>query len=371
MKEIPRPNKYVEQLIPYQPTASRDAAISDMSGRVLKLDWNESTRPPSRRVLESILAQLSRNHLNLYPDIEARELKQALSNYVGLDVDHILVTNGSDDALQLIVRTFIEPGKKIVVPMPTYSHFLVFAQAAGAHIHEIHYQDPFVADWDKLHEAGKDAKMYYMPSPSNPTGVMYTFPELANLAKTQPQTIFLIDEAYFEFSSKTASNLVDTWPNIIVTRTFSKAFGMAGLRIGYILAHPEVIKLLEKLHNPKSVTTLGQAAALGALQDIEYTQKYVQEVNQAKEFVVEALQDMGLEVRSTPANYIMIRHSHPDELVMALERHQCFVRNRSHLPGLEGWIRVTVGGLPEMTEFIKRLGLALEEIKTLQKANKL
>ena len=364
-KTFPIPNPFIESLEPYKPVTSREIALKDSERKVLKLDWNESTRPPSPEVTKSILAQLSRNHMNLYPDITARELRDKLSKYTGQSPDHILVTNGSDDALKLIINTYVKPGGKVIVPVPTYSHFLVFAQAQGGDILEIEYDDPFVVQWEKLFETTSlNPELYYLPSPSNPTGILYLFPQVARLAELAPQSIILVDEAYFEFSQKSVVELVNSWPNIVVTRTFSKAFGMAGLRIGYVIGHPHVIEDLSRLHNPKSVNTISQAAAIGALKDIEYTMRYVESVNEAKEFLLKELDKLGVEAKGTPANYVMIKVPRASEVVQALAKRKCFVRDRSSLPGLKDWFRVTVGPKEDMEEFLARFKDVLRELNS-------
>ncbi len=357
---IPKPNKAVQTLSPYDPANTRDASLRKTYPVPLKLDWNESTRPPSPNVVQAIRNHLSKNHLNLYPDIAVKRLRMAISRYTGLGADHILVTNGSDSALELIVRTFMDPGSVVGVPVPTYSHFVVFSRGAGLQIREIMYQDPFQVDWNALRAALNDGvSMLYLPSPSNPTGIVYHGELVKRMARRFENVIFLLDEAYFEFSGTTCAHLVDTYPNIIVTRTFSKAFGMAGLRVGYVLAHPEVVATLSKLHNPKSVASLNQAAAVGALEDVEYMSTYVKRVRAAREWTVDQLLKMGIDARTTHANYILFHVDNPHDFVRGLHDLNCFVRDRSSMPGMDGWIRVTVGTMDDMRQFVNRVAVVL------------
>lgn len=359
---IPEPNKTVKTLRPYDPANTREAAISKTTPVPLKLDWNESTRPPSPNAMKSVEKLIKQNHLNLYPDIETKRLRQSLSGYVGLSKEHILVTNGSDSALELIVRTFMDPGEVVGVPVPTYSHFVVFSKGAGLEVREIPYKDPFQVDWQRLEQALNDGvSMLYLPSPSNPTGIVYHEELVKGMAERFKNVIFLLDEAYFEFSGVSCAGLVDSYPNIIVTRTFSKAFGMAGFRVGYLLAHPKVIKHLSKLHNPKSVATLNQAAAVGALEDVEYMKTYVREVREAREWTVSELRKLGIEARSTHANYILFHVDDPKAFDAALNKLNCFVRDRSSMHGLAGWIRVTVGPIEDMQVFISRVAMVLSQ----------
>ena len=364
---IPKPNKVIGKLSPYDPANTREKAISGAGLRPLKLDWNESTRPPAPNVTLAIEKHLRTNHLNLYPDIEVKHLRSALADYTGLSMDHILVTNGSDSALELIVRTFPNPGSTVGVPMPTYSHFVVFAKGADLKIREIMYRDPFEVDEAALVRAlDEGVAMMYLPSPSNPTGIVYEPQMVKRLALKYPKTIFLLDEAYFEFSGITSARLVDEYPNIIVTRTFSKAFALAGMRVGYLLAHPSVVKDLSKLHNPKSVATINQAAAVGALEGVNYTKAYVDKVKRAREWTVRRLNQLGIEAKSTHANYLLFKVERPKEFAAALYNLNCFVRDRSSMPGMQGWIRVTVGPMEDMKEFIDRVAMVQSSLSEEQ-----
>jgi len=353
---IPKPNKVVQALLPYDPANTRDATINGIGKRPLKLDWNESTRPPAPGVIKAVKEVLDKNHMNLYPDIEVKELRHALSGYTGLSKEHILVTNGSDSSLELIVRTFFDPGEVVGIPVPTYSHFIVFAKGTGLKIREIPYENPFQVDWKALEQAlHEGVSMLYLPSPSNPTGIVYHSELVRGMAEEFPNVIFLLDEAYFEFSGQTCAKLVDEYPNIIVTRTFSKAFGMAGFRVGYLLAHPKVVEHLSKIHNPKSVATLNQAAATAALQDVKYMRDYVVKVRAAREWTVSQLRKLGIEAMTTHANYLLFRVENPKAFDSALHAQNCFVRDRSSMPGMAGWIRVTVGPKDDMAEFVNRV----------------
>ncbi|MBM4320583.1 MAG: histidinol-phosphate aminotransferase family protein, partial [Deltaproteobacteria bacterium] len=240
----------VQEVRPYEAVSSLDQILSRPGQQPLKLDWNESTIPPSPRVIERILAFLQNSHhLNWYPDLNARKLVTALAGYTGRSEEQILVTNGSDDALDLICKTYLDAGERVLLPYPTYTHFLVHAGARGVYFDPVTYDDPFCGQPERLINAltGR-TKLVYLVNPNNPTGVLFHPEEIAHLLQQAPRTLFVVDEAYYEFCGVTAAQMVDHFPNLVVTRTFSKSFGIAGLRVGYVLAHREVIQELRRLH---------------------------------------------------------------------------------------------------------------------------
>jgi histidinol-phosphate aminotransferase len=194
-------------------------------------------------VIERIQAFLGNtHHLNWYPDQRAAELTEKLAGYTGQPLDRILVTSGSDAALDILCQTFLDADDEVVVPSPTYTHFLTYAEARGAHVHQIFGANPFELDLQSVLDAlNYRTKMVYLVSPNNPTGVVWPASVVARIARQVPQALVIVDEAYFEFCGKTAVELVERYSNVVVTRTFSKSFGIAGLRVGYMLATERVI----------------------------------------------------------------------------------------------------------------------------------
>ena len=168
-------------------------------------------------------------------------------------------------------------------------------------------------------------------------------------------TLFIVDEAYHEFCGVTVAPLVERLPNLVVTRTFSKCFGIAGLRVGYVMACEAVLANLKKVHNPKSVNTLGQLAALAALSDRPFRDRYIQQVTEAREQLTSDLIARGACARATPANFVLVAVANPKRLVARLESEAVFVRDRSHLKGFEGYVRITVGTPEQMRDLITRL----------------
>lgn len=354
----PVPSRNVRGLTPYDAVSSLDKMRTVHSDcPPLKLDWNESTIPPSPHVTRAIVEFLEDSHpLNWYPDLKAQALRKAIGRYTGVPVEGILVTNGSDAALDLVCRTYLDPGDEVVVASPTYGHFLVFARASGAVPVEVHAANPFAVPTGALLERLRTTtRLLYLASPNNPTGVVTPAEDVARICRAFPGTLVVADEAYHEFCGETCAPLVRTLPNLVVTRTFSKCFSIAGLRVGYLLSGEDVMRELLKLHNPKSVNALGQVAALAALEDREFREAYVAEVRAAREALVAALRDRGADARSTRANFVLVRVADPGGLVQALESAGVFVRDRSHIRGFEGYVRITVGTRAQMEEVVRRM----------------
>jgi histidinol-phosphate aminotransferase len=362
----PSPNRVIGQLNPYEATSSRDLIEEKPEQIPLKLDWNESTQRPSPRVKRAIISYLEgENHLNWYSHLNSENLIAPLSEHYALPSTQILVTNGSDEGLHMLCATYLEMGDRVVYAAPTYQHFLVFAQQEGAQLEPYFNRDPFTSEIEGIIDRVLEAptKICYLVSPNNPTGVIYCAKDIARFLESAPETLVIIDEAYAEFSEQTCAELLYTYSNLVITRTFSKAYGLAGSRVGYLMAHPIVIRDLKRIFNPKSVNALAQIAAIEALDDQPYLKAFVDEVRLAQMMCIQALEERGIKARSTPANFFMLRSPHPDLLVDALVEEDVYVRNRDHLPGLKGYIRVSVGTRDQMIEFIRRLDLALERLE--------
>ncbi len=256
----------------------------------------------------------------------------------------------------------LDPGDQVLVASPTYEHFLVFARSRGAEIVEHFGADPFATDTEGLLQRVRRLRprILYLVNPNNPTGVVYPPDEVAALLAASPETLVIVDEAYSEFAGVTATRLLDTYSNLVVTRTFSKAYGLAGLRVGYAMAHPAIIADLRRLASPKSVNALAQVAAMAALEDQEYLRWYLAEVDAAKRLMAEWCSDRELHFKITPANYVMIRFDQAPWVVQLLQEAGVYVRDRSHMTQLHGYVRFSVGTVEQTREVLERLGAVLD-----------
>ena len=359
---------FIENLEPYSPISSRDKIVSGLANcdlPPLKLDWNESTLPPSVAVKNAIINALACNDnlLNWYPELSSKELRRKLAAYSGRAMEEILVTNGSDDALDLICKVFLDPKDEVVVPYPTYTHFLTYIHTRGAVVKKVETPDPFKPDIASVLENVTPAtKMIYIVNPNNPTGVLLSKQQIATLCSIASHCVVIVDEAYYEFAGETVLDLIDTYPNLIVTRTFSKAWALAGLRVGYLLTNLSLIAQLSKVLNPKSVSVLAQIAATAALDDKQYMEKYVADVKNSKLAMLDFFRKRGITAFDSRANYIMVQHPRLPKLLEEMEHENIFVRDRSSFKMLPGFFRVTLGDHLQTEDFLSRMAKVLERV---------
>lgn len=357
----------IKDLKPYDPVSSLPRILADPERVHFKLDWNESTIPPSPNVRKAVMQFLDNElSLNYYPQLFSPDLRLRLQSHVGYPKDHILVTNGSDDALELICKTYLNPGDRVLSPYPTYTHALLFAQSRGAIIDKVIFEDTFAGTVEEILAALTErTKLIYLVNPNNPTGQMFTEEEMVRIAQAAPQAVILIDEAYHEFSHQTLVGLVGRYRNVVVTRTFSKLWGLAALRIGYLVAQPPLISQLCRLHNPKSVNQIAQVAAAAALEDREYYEKYLEEVDASKELFERWCAKRGIGFHNTPASYVMVKVDRVKEVVDALADEGVYVRDRSSFPSLAGYFRLNLGTVEQTQEVLHRFEKVLKNLELL------
>ncbi len=327
-----------------------------------KLDWNESTIPPSPEVFKALQRFLADGDtMHWYPPFPCDgELLRRITEYTSCRPDNILITNGSDDALSLACQTYLDPGDEVVAPFPTYRHFLQFAELAGARVGLIRKEDPFSVSLQDVESgiAGR-TKIVYLANPNNPTGILFEPAQISRMASRHLQVLFLVDEAYYEFSGFSCTPFLKNTPNIMVTRSFSKCFGLAALRLGYVLASTGIIRDLLRVHNPKSTNIMAQIAAAAALGDLDYYHDYVAEVGRAAAMTKRFCDEHGILCRLTHANFVLMTIDHPERTVAKLRSAGVHVRNRSsQLPGM---IRLTVGTSKQMEDVLLRLKAVVKE----------
>ncbi|MSP71890.1 MAG: histidinol-phosphate aminotransferase family protein [Myxococcales bacterium] len=353
----------IREVKPYLATSSLEAIHGRPDQVPLKLDWNESTVPPSPKVISAITAFLGQeHHLNWYPVLNSTNLIEKLERFHGLSGDRLLITNGSDDALDTICTTYLDPGDTVLVPSPTYTHFLVFAQKRSANIVPVYGEDAFGPNLEGIIDAAVRLRprLLYLVNPNNPTGVIYSPDEVSAIAAACPETLVICDEAYSEFAGVSAIGLLEAHPNLIITRTFSKAYGIAGLRIGYAMGAPEVIRDLRRVFNPKSVNVLAQIGAMAALEDQEYLNWYLGEVKASKALIEAYFQRRALDCRITPANYFLVHFDQAPWVVKRLQEEGVYVRDRSGLNQLAGYVRFSIGTTDQTRDLLKRLDQILD-----------
>lgn len=348
MKQEYNSNKFVRTLQPY--TLSVHKVWEDLSNKnILKLDWNESVISPSPKVANALKTLFDeQTRLNWYPDTLNFDLIESLARYTRLPKEYIQYFGGSDAAHEYIIRALINPGDTIVILSPNYDNFRVHALAQGANVVNIDFynEDSISIDYliSKLQKISPN--LIYLSNPNNPTGVIFSYSEIFKITTSYPSGTFLIDEAYIEFNGISSIELVLNNPNLIISRTFSKAFGLASLRIGYIAADPNILELINRIRNPKLISLPAQISAIAALDDIDYMNSYVKIVNEALEFFTKGIIELGLYYKPGGGNFILLKFEsefNKESCLNYLEERSVYIRNLKHLKGMNTFARVTIG----------------------------
>lgn len=352
-------NNYIKNLRSY-PVISHKAWELPNSQEVLKLDWNEATVPPSPKVREQIEVFLSNGQLNWYPDINNEKLIKAIAEYSQVEPKNLQYFASSDALHEYIIGTFIKPRDSVTIISPTYDNFRASAESRGALVNYYKLREPFdfcQTNFSK-HLEQFNPRIVYLCNPNNPTGTIYEISVIEKLVNFFPKILFIIDEAYYEFTNRSARNIAVKHHNVIVSRTFSKAFALAGFRIGYAISSVENIQYLNKIRNPKNITTLSQIAAMAALNDLSYTKTYVEEVLQTKQWLcnkLEKMKDSYFDIFKGGGNFILFKMSPKikNRIILYLQNKNIFVRDYSHVEGMDGYIRLTIGTKEQMNRFVE------------------
>lgn len=316
------------------------------------LDFNERTLPPSSKVLKAVYDLLKANKLQLYPEYGDLEVK--LAQYVGANANQIMITNGSDQGIDLVFRTFTKEEDTVIIPTPSFAMFYQSAQIVGNKILRPLYTKENLSFplEELLGMINKSVKLIVICNPNNPTGTSVSIDNIEEIAKKAPVAIILVDEAYFEFSKITAVPLIKKYPNIIVTRTLSKAFGLPSLRVGYIIASSRYINELVKVRSPFDVNMVAFAASLAAFDNLKYVKRYTNEVmNQAKPIVKEFFTKYSITFYPSAGNFLLYKPVRKQEEKI-LRENGILVRRQDKV-NIENTLRLTIGTVKQMKSFIK------------------
>ena len=342
-------SKLLKDIKPYNVS---DSAKLDYKEKLnyLKLDWNETTIKTSDKVIKSVTDFILSGQLNYYPDVLAKDLKTSLRKYT--DNKNVEVFNGSDSALKYIFDVFLDSGDKVLVTEPTYTQIVPFIKINGGFVESYVPSNIFDIDMKEFEQHCNDKKIIYIVNPNNPTGYQYNYSDVEKLVKKFNNTLFVIDEAYHEFAGSTLVDLTKDYDNVVVTRTFSKAFGLAGIRLGYVVSDEKNIDSINKIRNSKEVNTIAQLAGVTALNDINYMLDYVEEVNEAKLYFSSELDKMNYDYEIGNANFMLVKVKNPKSFITHLKNNKILIRDRSFLVGLKGYVRFTIGTIEDMKKVI-------------------
>ena len=320
---------------------------------VLQLGSNENPYPPSEEVKKEYERAIAK--INRYPNPDYSDLKNSLAEYIGTDVEQIAVSNGASELLRTVCDMVIDTMDPVAIPVPSYTLYAIFAMLRDASISFVEFPRYEV----KAHKIiEKRAKLTFLCSPNNPTGNTVQRNEIKKMLKSSDGLV-VVDEAYSEFSGKTVVDLVEKFDNLVVIRSFSKFFGLAGLRLGYAVGNSELIEAFEKVRLPFSISNVAYRTAIAALRSIEYYMEVRNKIIQERRRLFKRLKKFSfLEPYPTEANFILVRIKKEKDICGELERRGIIIRNVTGLllSGLHA--RITVG----IKEENDRLLAVLEEI---------
>jgi len=361
MKRLVHPG--IETLKPYPPGKPIEELERELGIKgPIKLASNENPLGPSPKALEVIKACLY--GLNRYPDGSAYYLKDALANHFGIAPEQIVVGNGSNEIIELAIRTFLAPGELAIQPYPTFLVYEKMVKAQGGSMVSVPLEN-FRLDMEGIKAHIKDdVKLVFLNNPNNPTGTHITHHELVNFLEEIPEDLLVIlDEAYIEFAQDPniakGINLLERFENLVVLRTFSKLYGLAGLRIGYGFLSRRLADYINRVRQPFNVNTLAQKAATAALKDYAFVANTLKLVREEKAFLYRALEELGLRYIPSQTNFFLIEVGDGEEVYKAMLKQGVIVRSMKAF-GLESYIRISVGLREENVRFLDALRRVLK-----------
>jgi len=358
---------YVRSIAPYQPgkpiaELAREMGIDE--AKIVKLASNENPRgigPRTRAAIEAAIADIAR-----YPDGNGFELKQALAKRYGVDMASLVLGNGSNDVLELVALAFLGPGRAAVYSQHCFAVYPLATQARGARSIVVPAKD-YGHDLEAMARAIDDETyVAWIANPNNPTGTFVKAEGIEAFLRRVPERVLVVlDEAYNEYLphelKADSARWVKRHPNLVVTRTFSKAYGLAGLRVGYALAHPSVADVMNRVRQPFNVNSMALAAAAAALDDMEFVARSYAENLQGMRQLEEGSTSLGLEFIPSHGNFITVRVGKASEIYKRLLRRGVIVRPVGGGYGLPEHLRVTVGTAQENDRFLGALAASLKD----------
>ncbi len=345
-------NKKTNELSPYVVSERKLKDEDDW----LILDWNESTFRIDEALKESLIEFVKNGQLNLYGDVDCRLLKNTLHKTLGVDESWVLFFNGSDSALNICFEAILEIGDQVLALEPEYSQVDTFIKMKGGIKSSLLLSTIKKPTVDELNLYLKGKRIFYFSNPNNPVGFCFTKVEIELLLKQNPSVMFFVDEAYYEFSDTSVVDLVSQYSNLIIFRTFSKAFGLAGIRLGYIITNVINNSLISKVRNGKEVSSIAQLSAIRVLENYNVVKERIREVVNTREwFFKELLEIPGYKVFPSLGNFLLIRHESCTKIISVLREHRILVRDRSSMHLLNNCFRITIGTRLEMERVLNVL----------------
>jgi histidinol-phosphate aminotransferase len=328
----------------------------------LRLDLNENTTGCSPRVLAKIRS-LSGKQLALYTPRD--EAEKRIADFLELQPDQVLLTNGADEGIDLICRSYLGPQDEMIIVLPAFSMYQIFCQTAGARLVPVPGGPDFTFPLQEVMQAiTPRTRMIVITNPNNPTGSVTPRSAILEVLRAAPDAAVLVDEAYFDFCGETVIDQIGKIPNLFIARTFSKAYGLAGVRLGVVAGGAEQMTVLRRVASPFNVNVLAIECMAEALDDREFMQAYVKQVCSTREWLRQALQAMGLKCWPSQANFVLVSFGSVRPAVLeALRQRGISLRNR---PDCDGCVRITIGTQAEMEQVVAALKEALAQTAPAQ-----
>ena len=335
--------------------------LGDRSG--LRLDFNENTVGASPNCLRR-LRELTVEDLARYPSREPVE--REVASFLGLRPPEVLLTNGVDEGIRLLCETYLEADDEVVVVAPTFAMYEICALATGARVVAVPAEKNFAFPLEGILDAiGPRTRIIAIANPNNPTGTSASAEALLQIARAAPQAVLLLDEAYYEFYGETLMTAVPNVPNLFVARTFSKAYGLAGLRVGVLVGPEAQMRWVRRACSPYNVNAVALAVLPVALADKEYVSQYVAETRHSREQLQGALREGGIPYFESHGNFVLANlGSSCKEFVRGMSQRGILVRDRSSDPSCEGHVRITVGVEAHTDRLLAALREILPELKS-------
>lgn len=349
------------RFLPRPDVAMREGYHSPQLDVEVRLNTNESPLPPPQGFLDDLAAAVGDVAWHRYPDRAAWDLRTALARFHGVQPEQVFVANGSNEVLQTLTLTYAGPGRSVAVFEPTYAMHSQIARVAGSEVVVGQRAADLRTDLDEVRRVlGLGPAITYLCSPNNPTGLIES-PETVRAVLDEVPGLLVVDEAYAQFAPRSALDLVDEDTPLVVTRTFSKTWSMAGARLGYLVAPTWVVAELEKVVLPYHLDALKQVAGRLALRHVDAMDRRVAQLVEERGRLMAALGDLPIEVWPSSANFVLFRPTERDGSAVwqSMVDQSVLVRDCATWPGLDGCLRVTIGTPDEDDRFLDALRKAL------------
>lgn len=358
-------NQFVCDLVAYEPGKPIEETARELGldpETIVKLASNENPLGPAPAAIEAMKSEAAGVHI--YPDGGGYKLRQALADHHGLGLENVVLGNGSNEIIELLCHCFLNPKAELIAAEHAFVVYKLMATLFGAKYVEVADPD-FIHDLEGMADAiTEDTRLVFIANPNNPTGTMVNQEALDRFMDRLPDhVVAVLDEAYYEFLDDAPDTVkyVREGRNVCVLRTFSKAYGLAGLRIGYGLASPQVAAILQKARQPFNANSMAQAAALAAMNDTEHVAKTMQTNREGLAYYEQAFAARGLEHVPSAANFVLVKVGDGDDLFAKMLRKGVIVRAMSGYK-LPEWVRISIGTMPENERCIE----VLDEVLALR-----